>query len=468
MSTARQTTPFAPQTDTMHMSDRAEAAACNSRDESAGIASVLSPTPSKTVAYLMPRLSKASETFILHEILELERMGLRVEIFPLVHRDEHLVQPEAQALNERTHARSMFSKAMLAAQCHWLRKRPGAYLRAWWQAVRGNRSSRKFLLYTLGIVPEAALFARQMQTLGVEHVHAHWATHPTLAAYVIQQLTGLPYSFTAHAQDIYDERPMLEEKIRQASFVVTVSEYNRRLLCQLYGAEADDKMVVIYCGADPLKFQPQPSRQRTGAFTIVCVANLEEYKGHTYLVEACVALKAQGIPFRCLLVGDGEYRPHIAAQIARLGLTNHVSLLGHQPHSRVRAILADADVLVLPSVTTTSGNREAIPVALSEALATELPVVATAIGSISELVEHEHTGLLVPERNAYALAAALIRLQRDPALCKELGAAGRLKVLRDFNLHHNVAVLHSLMIHNWHPAPIPATRPMFASAASEG
>jgi len=418
-------------------------------NETAPASQVIPQQKSHTVAYLMSRFPKVSETFILYEILELERLGMHVEIFPLVHEHESVAHPEAQALVERAHYSRLASPAVLTAQFYWLFRRPAAYVRAWWGSIRGNLGSRKFLLRAAVIVPQAALFARQMEALGVKHLHAHYATHPALAAYVINQLSGLPYSITAHAHDIYVERPMLGEKIRAASFVAAISDYNKRLLGELYGDEALEKTIVIHCGIDPAVFQPRPAKERTGPFTIVCVASLQDYKGHPYLVDACAELKALGLDFRCVCIGEGEDRPQIEAQIARHGLQDHVQLLGQQPRNRVSEMLAQADVMVLPSVVTPSGKKEGIPVALMEALATELPVVATAISGIPELIEDGTTGLLAPERDSHALAMALRRLYHEPELGRQLGAAGREKVLREFNLHTNTVALSNLLAQDW-------------------
>lgn len=412
---------------------------------------------------MMSRFPKMTETFILYEILELQRLGLHVEIFPLLRQQEQVMHPEAQALVRRARYSNVVSIAVIAAQFYWLLRRPRAYFSAWLSALWGNRSSKKFLLRAVAVVPQAALFARQMQSLGIEHIHAHWATHPALAAYIIRKLTGLPYSFTAHAHDIYVERPMLDEKIRAASFVVTISEYNRRLLHELYGGAARDKTVVIHCGIDPAIFQPRARLPSNNPFTMACVASLQDYKGHPYLIEACAQLKAQGVQFRCLLVGEGEDRPQIEAQIAQLGLSDQVTLLGHQPRKRVSELLAQADVMVLPSIKVASGKQEGIPVALMEALATELPVVATSISGIPELIEDGRSGLLVPERDSTALAQALLKLHNDPMLGKQLGAAGREKVLHEFNLLQNTAVLYHLLVQDWSAQattlPVPANAP---------
>jgi glycosyltransferase involved in cell wall biosynthesis len=416
----------------------------------------------KTIAYVMSRFPKLSETFILYEILEIERLGMRVEVFPLVHEHEQIAHPEAQAIVDRAHYSRIFSLAVLAAQFYWLLRSPRKYLSAWWQALRGNLRSPKFLIRAVAIMAQSAFFARQMQALGVEHLHAHYATHPALAAYVVWKLTGVSYSITVHAHDIYVERPMLDVKIGAASFVVAVSEYNKRLIRDLYGSAASRKTAVIHCGVDPAIFQPRVARAHSGPFTIVCVASLQDYKGHPYLVDACAALKERGLDFRCLCIGEGEDRPQIEAQIARLGLGDEVQLLGQQPRNRVTAILAQADVMVLPSVVTASGKKEGIPVALMEALATELPVVATAISGIPELVEDGVTGLLAPARDAPALATALQRLYHDPALGQRLGAAGRVKVLREFNLHTNSAALYTLLAQDW-PADNPDLPPTIVS-----
>jgi glycosyltransferase involved in cell wall biosynthesis len=400
----------------------------------------------KTIAYIMSRFPKISETFILYEILELERLGLHVEIFPLIHQKEPVVHSEAQAAVDRAHYSSYLSRSMLSAQLYWLYKRPGTYLKTWWKAVWGNITSPKFLTRALAIVPQASLFARQMQELGVEHVHAHWATHPALAAYVIHQLTGLRYSITAHAHDIHVERPMLGEKIQEAEFVVTISEYNRRFLGELYGTPVTDKTIVVHCGVDPDVFKPQQTvpRIENDKFTIICVASLEVRKGHHYLIEACAQLKAYNVNFECLFIGDGPARARIETQIEQLDLADSINLLGYQPRHRVSELLAQADVMVLPSITIKSGKKEGIPVALMEALAMEIPVISTDMSGIPELIEHEQTGLLVPECDSMALATELLRIYRDPQWGLRLGVAGRAKVLKEFNLRRNTAILCTL------------------------
>ncbi|MFQ3631397.1 glycosyltransferase, partial [Roseiflexus sp.] len=363
----------------------------------------------RTVAYTMSRFPKLTETFILIEMLELERQGLRVEIFPLIRECANVQHADAQAMVERAHYCRLFSRPTLDAQIYWLMRRPAVYVRAWWRAIRGNLSSPKFLSRALVVVPKAAYAARRMVELDVDHLHAHYATHPALFAYVVNMLTGIPYSFTVHAHDLYVERPMLGEKIAAARFVVAISEFNRRMMIDLYGPIAEERVVVVHCGVDPALFRPRERTSRSDIFTIVCVASLAGYKGQRYLIDACARLRDQNVPFRCLLIGEGEDRPRLETQIRDLNLEGHVVLMGALPRHQVSEALQQVDVMALPSVVMPNGKMEGIPIALMEALAAEIPVVATAISGIPELVRDGETGLLVPERNAAALADALMR-----------------------------------------------------------
>src|SRR5438552_4958097 len=142
------------------------------------------------LAYVMSRFPKATETFILNEILELERLGHRVEIFPLVREHELVLQPGAAELGARAQDLRPWSRTVLVAQAHWLRRRPAAYLGAWAGAIRGTIRSPRFLVRALAAVPAGAAIARSVVELDIDHIHAHWATHPTLAAWVASRLSG--------------------------------------------------------------------------------------------------------------------------------------------------------------------------------------------------------------------------------------------------------------------------------------
>lgn len=426
--------------------------------------------PASRVGYLMSWYPAVTETFILGEMRELRRLGVDLEIYPLLGASGDVGHPGARELADRVQYQRGLSLELVRAQLHFLVRRPRRYLRAWGRALRGNARSPGFLAKALVVVPRAAAIARRMERRGIGHVHAHWATHPALAAFVVRELTGIEYSFTAHAHDLYLDRAMLAAKIEAARFVVTISRYNRLLLRRLFGPAAARKTVVIPCGVDPRTFRPRPPRAADGAFRIACVAGLRDYKGHRWLIDACTLLAERGVPFECVLVGDGPERRAIQAQVAAAGLSGRVRLAGNQPQDRIRALFDESDAMALPSVITEDGMMDGIPVALMEAMAAALPVVATRVSGIPELVEDGRTGLLVEQRDAAALARALERIFRDPDLARRLGAGGRERVLDRFNLLRNARRLreHLLVAMGDHPPPRGAARSIAPAPATRG
>lgn len=399
---------------------------------------------SPKVAYIISRFPTTSETFILYEILELERQGTPVDVFSLTRHPRAVDHPGAAALDRRAHYGRVPDLGVWASQWHWLWRRPRTYAAICARVLWETCGSFKHLSRALVVIPVAAGWARRLERLRVAHVHAHWATHTALAAYVVHRLTGLPYSFTAHADDIYLDQTMLGEKLERARFVVSISEYNRKFLSDRYGAAAGAKIVVIHCGVDPQVFAPQSRRTAGQPWTLICVARLSEKKGQALLLEASARLKAEGIALRCWLVGDGEDRRKLEALIDRLNLGAEVELLGPQPRPRVVDLLSQADVAVLPGITTTEGRRDGIAVALIEGAAMALPVVATESAGTPELVVDGVTGLLVKEGDIDALVRALRELHADPAGAARMGEAGRAKVVSEFNLATNVARLRKL------------------------
>jgi glycosyltransferase involved in cell wall biosynthesis len=227
---------------------------------------------------------------------------------------------------------------------------------------------------------------------------------------------------------------MLREKVDEAAFVVAVSEFNRNVILRECGEDVAGKLVVVHCGVDTELFRARATAVAERPFTVVCVGTLHEVKGQAYLVEACRLLARDGIDVAATLVGEGPDRPALERQIAEAGLEGRVTLAGSLKRADVADVLRSAHVLVAPSVETKRGKREGIPVALMEAMGGGVPVVASDLSGIPELVEHESAGLLVPPRDSTALAGALRRLHDDPTLRERLALAGRKKVEREFDL----------------------------------
>lgn len=396
-----------------------------------------------SVAYVVSRFPKVSETFVLYELLAVEASGTPVRFFPLLRERTDVMHPEARDLLERATFLPFLSTSIVASQLWFLRHRRHRYLRALADVIRGTWGSTNFLFGALGIFPKVVHAARQMESEGIEHVHCHFANHPAVAGLVIKRLTGIPYSFTAHGSDLHVDRRMLATKVAEASFVVTISESNRAVILAECGPEAADKVHVVHCGVDTAVFE-RDEVGRDGTLDVVCVGTLHEVKGQAVLLDACRTLLDRGVAVRCLLVGDGPDRRSLERRIAESRLDDVVRITGRQPREVVVEALRGSDVLVAPSVPTRKGKREGLPVVLMEAMSMGLPVVASRLSGIPELVRHDETGLLVPPGDATAIADALERLFHDEVLGVRLGACGRRTVRAEFDLTTNAERLAGL------------------------
>lgn len=399
-------------------------------------------TSQPAVAYIMSRFPKLTETFILYEILAVERQGMPVEVYPLLRERTTVMHPEAAPLVERAHFQPFISWPIIRSQFHYLARRPGAYFRAFFDLMRHTWGSYRFFTGALGIFPKSVHFAREMEAGGIRHVHAHFASHPAAAAFIIHRLTGIPYSFTAHGSDLHRDRHMLKEKVAEAEVVIAISSFNRDLILAEAGEAFRDRVVVVRCGVDTHVFQPRClERGADQPFTILCIGTLHEVKGQTYLIQACRRLAQRGVNFSCHFIGDGPDLEALQAQVKAAGLEDRVHFEGRRKREEVVSWLQHADVLVAPSVPSRDGRREGLPVVLIEALGGGVPTIASRLSGIPELVEDGVTGFLITPGSVDELAAALEKLERDPALREELSHNGRQRVLSEFDLDHNAKAL---------------------------
>lgn len=317
---------------------------------------------------------------------------------------------------------------------------PRAVARALARVAFGPSSLRSRIV-NLVLFPKALAVAQEIRNRGVEHIHASWLTTPATIGYVASILTGVAFSMSAHSHDIRAQN-LLEPKADHATFVRVISERNRRYIAERLSASAAERCHVVHLGVDvPHTIVHPPAR----VARILCSARLAEVKGHRYLVSALAMLHERAIAFECDFAGDGELRTQIAGQIARAGLEHCVHLLGGLSHDRLTAALAEGayDIVVLAS-TERPQEHEGIPVALMEAMAAGVPVVATRTGSIDELVD-DTAGILVPQRDPGALAGALGRLIADPGQRRRLSVGARARVVADFDGARTTRRLASLM-----------------------
>jgi glycosyltransferase involved in cell wall biosynthesis len=406
------------------------------------------PEPSRQdqglrVAYLLKRYPRLSETFILHEMLALEARGMRLHVYALLDPAEATVHPDVDRLAAPVTYLPRTTPAHLGhlarAHARLLRRDPRRYLGALRLAL-----TRPNPLVGLRHLVRAGWLGIALECQGIRHLHAHFAHGPAATAQFVHALTGLPYSFTAHAKDIYTTPPaLLAQRIRETCFVVTCTGYNADYLASLVDTSTATRIHRIYHGVDVRRFRLLPPLAQDPPL-ILAVGRLVEKKGLSYLVEACALLRARGVSFRCLMVGAGPLKDQLRAQIASLGLEGAVALLGARTQEELVDIYRQATLLALPCVVLENGDRDGIPNVLVEAMSLGLPVVSTRISGIPELVDHGRNGLLVPPRDAPALAAALAALLADPAQRRSLGAEAHRTIAERFDLAQNAARLEAL------------------------
>ena len=396
----------------------------------------------KRIGYVLRKFPVLSETFILNEMLALEARGARLYVFSLDRPNDPRFHEDLPKLKGRVaYIPDIFESKRLLEHGSRLRKSSSrkGYFRTLGYVLRRSRPSLgwRFL--------QACYVANEARRLGIEHLHAHFATRPATVAFLASKISGIPYSFTAHAMDIFkshlDPRA-LARKIEEARFVVTVSDFNKAHLEERTPA-AKGKVFRIYNGIPLARFSPNGVVAEE-PFTILCVARLVEKKGIPVLLEACKVLRDRGVAFRCWIVGKGRTRPQLEELIERWNLGSQVRLLGPLTQGEVLKRYRSAHLYVLPCIIGSDGNRDGLPVSIVEALACGLPVLTTPVTGIPEVVRDRVNGLLVRPGDSDSLARAMLDVMSDRALYETLRANARPSVESMFDLARTAETLHRL------------------------
>lgn len=422
---------------------------------------IASPRPPLRVAYLVTRFPTVTETFVLDEICALRAAGVEVTLFPLLHGYASVLQPQVQEVEPWVRYVPPYGMAVLRANLTQLGASPAAYRRALGAAFACTYPVPRFLLGALAFLPKAVALAREFERTRIGHVHSHFALHATVAALVAARLAGIPFSFTAHGSDIHVDTSGLDRKVDASAFAVTVSRYNAEFMARRLPPTLAAKIRVVHCGVDIDYFAPPAVKPRGRAeVVLVCVGSFRPVKGHEVLVDACARLARRATRFACHLIGEGPLAEAVKGRVEALGLAESFVFHGPRTRDEVRAILQDADVAVCPSVRTPQGHREGIPVALMEAMACGLPVIASRLSGIPELVIDGETGILIEPGDSGALAEALALLARDPQRRERLGQAGRQRVTEAFDVRTSARALAALFREAaTDPAPAPPIVP---------
>jgi colanic acid/amylovoran biosynthesis glycosyltransferase len=391
---------------------------------------MMNVSPGK-VGYVVKRYPRYSETFIVNEVLAHEAAGVPIEIFSLFPSNDTHFQNAISKVRAPVHY--LPSDGPKAAELWHALQHAGDTVQDWEGALRGAKGEVVRDLY------QALMLANAVRARGIRHLHAHFATAATTVARLASRFAGVPYSFTAHAKDIFHESVCTEDltrKMDDARAVITVSDFNAQFLTSQFGSAAA-KITRVYNGLDLSLFPfVQPSHREP---RIIAVGRLVEKKGFGILVDACALLAKRGVSFACEIIGSGEQETRLRQQIAAHGLCERVTLLGPRPQREIISDIQRAAVFAAPCVVGEDGNRDGLPTVLLEAMALGTPCVSTDVTGIPEVLQHNATGLLVPQHDAAGLADAIEKLFNDAPLRVRLATQGRAAVEKNFDIHCNAA-----------------------------
>ena len=319
------------------------------------------------VAYLFERFPSFSQTFCYREVAELERQGCSVNVYSIRKPRDEPPQDWDRSLVERVDYlpdEQELTRQIEAALKKRELEKPIVDLAGEW----GRRPDFLRLFQAIYVGP-------RVQKAGINHIHAHFAGVAARTAFWVKKFFGIPFSFTAHANDIFAPQEFeidLEKLIAAANTVITVSDYAANLLRERFPHDAT-KIHRVYNGLDFSKFAR--ASFSSSVPTIVAIGRLIDKKGFADLVRVCDLLKKRGRAFRCEIIGEGPLEEKLRAQISELGLNSQVALIGPKAQKEIAELLATATVLVLPSVVDPDGARDNLPTVIMEAMAAGLPVV---------------------------------------------------------------------------------------------
>jgi glycosyltransferase involved in cell wall biosynthesis len=399
------------------------------------------------VGYLVSQYPAASHTFIRREVEALRLRGVEIQTFSVRRPTSmELKSPRDQAEFATTHYLLPANlKKLLSAHAFALAARPTAYLRVLLLAVRHRVPGVRALVWAVFHFAEAIQLARELELRQITRLHNHFANSGATVGLLASNFLKLPWSFTLHgiSDTDYPAGLLLSAKIEAASFVACVSEFGRAQAMRLSTPEHWHKLTIVRCGLDFKDLPKKRCRDPVRRPRLICVGRLSPEKGHLGLLEAFANMLARGIDAELVLVGDGPERDKIEEALSRLNLRDKIRLAGTLGEDATLAEIADADMLVLASF------MEGLPVVLMEAMALGIPVVATRVAGIPELIVDEQNGLLFSPANWDELTEQLSRLLTDEVLRQQLGQAGRSRVF----LNHNICKAFDSLVKHFQKNP---------------
>jgi colanic acid/amylovoran biosynthesis glycosyltransferase len=408
----------------------------------------------RTVVYVIPAYPPASsQPFVVNEMVEVQRSGHRLIVLPLHAGSDTTVAHGtfAELRPDRILPPRLVDVATLGRALIALLRHPVRCLRVLAGLHRAAGLNPWSHARLLAITPKALAATRLLAAERVDHIHAHFANHTADCAAIVGLVSGVPFSFTAHAYDLYSRRPRLRNdtlpwKVRRATRAFAVSEYGADLMRELVPREERGRVATAYVGIPLELFRWREPRDTVRPIRLLCVARLTEKKGVDVLLDACAVLVRRGLPFECEVIGDGPLRTSLEARHAALGLGDRVHFRRAVPQEVVAEALRCCDVFVMPCRRDATGDMDGIPTVFMEALATGRPVISCPVSGVPELVRDGETGLLAPVNDPEAVADAITRLAGDAALRQRLATAGRRLVERQHDQRVNARAMLGLLL----------------------
>ncbi|MDQ7830261.1 MAG: glycosyltransferase family 4 protein [Desulfovibrionaceae bacterium] len=398
----------------------------------------------RNIAYVLLWFPLPSEMFIFREIKNLQGMGLPISVYSLYGPAKNGLSMEMRAASsDVTRLGAASLPQVFRDAWAWRKRRPDVAKRLWatipwrkWSCL--EVAAEGFWSFLAGF-----RLATLMEQNGATHVHAAWANGPATAAWVAATLLDLPFSFSGRAGDIHPQDGALAEKIRAAAFVHTNNQANVDYLAAFSDGQEAQKIHMVY-NSLTLSSRVKAKVRMEPPYRLLAVGRFCRTKGFDVLLRACRLLDQEGFPFQLTLVGAGFQGAYLRFLRHQLGLRARVFLPGFVSHDRITELYASSDIFVMPSVIHKTGDRDGIPNVIMEALSHCLPVVATDISGIPEVIEDGVTGRLAPQRDPAALANAIKAMAADRKKAVAMAAAGRKRVLAMFDPEINSRALFEL------------------------
>lgn len=391
------------------------------------------------------------ETFILRELVALEKRGLQFEIYSLQYpRDPITIDDAIRLSNERTNYGKLISKTSLKAFVKTLASKPRKTLSAMRKVVWEGRDRPKDVLKNLAILPLTLQFYEEGTDLGITHWHGHWANIPTTACWYLQQIHGVSWSAAIHGEDIFSANQFLSYKLDDAAFSVVCSGYFCKHLKTQIGLKQPDDVHLNYHGLDPRVMERSANRAfnkrvENTPLKLVSIGRLVPTKGHDVLIKACALLKHKhNINLELQLIGSGPIEQELKTLAEKENVADFIQFRGGLPFEEVLRTLEQSDMFCLAPRLIPGHPPDGIPNVIAEAMALRIPVVSTRVSAIPELLESGKTGQLVEVDDVDGFANAILALANDEEMAKAISNKGFIKVARLFDQQKNIDELIAL------------------------